>query len=159
MPELQGKPVSDKLAIYSSDNQIIKVPSISLTGSALDKIQRLKLGKVKEDSNKSQADSLALRVRVDSGGCHGFQYHFDIEEKGAQQDDIVFALDGTQNTNGNHKSNNTLSPQVYIDAISYPFLHKAEIDYQDELIGSSFKVIHNPNSQSECGCHISFQAK
>ncbi|KAI3635982.1 hypothetical protein MIR68_005863 [Amoeboaphelidium protococcarum] len=156
MPELQGKSVSDKLTIYSSDNQIIKVPSISLTGSALDKIQRLKSAKEKEDNNLQQADQLGLRVRVDSGGCHGFQYHFDIEEQGAQQDDIVFAMDGTQN---NIKSNNTQQPQVYIDAISYPFLHKAEIDYQDELIGSSFKVIHNPNSQSECGCHISFQAK
>ena len=49
--------------------------------------------------------------------------------------------------------------QVVVDAISYDYVKGAEIDYTQELIGSSFKISQNPNASSECGCKISFQAK
>jgi iron-sulfur cluster assembly accessory protein len=51
------------------------------------------------------------------------------------------------------------SAQVLIDAISYPYLANAEIDFTEELIGSAFKIANNPNASTECGCKISFQAK
>lgn len=48
---------------------------------------------------------------------------------------------------------------LLMDSVSYPFLAGAEIDFVDELIGTSFKISKNPNAESECGCKISFQAK
>ena len=44
---------------------------------------------------------------------------------------------------------------VLIDAMSLDFLHGAEIDFTDDLIGQAFKV-NNPNAAASCGCGTSF---
>jgi iron-sulfur cluster insertion protein len=80
-----------------------------------------------------------LRLSVSGGGCSGFQYHFELDEKAAD-DDLVVEQGGIK---------------VLIDATSLEFLHGAELDYADELIGASFKV-NNPNATSSCGCGTSF---
>ncbi|KAI3657308.1 hypothetical protein MP638_005009, partial [Amoeboaphelidium occidentale] len=84
-----------------------------------------------------------LRVKIDSGGCHGYQYGFEMTTK-KEDDDIIFKVDDVT---------------LLMDSVSYPFLAGAEIDFVDELIGTSFKISKNPNAESECGCKISFQAK
>lgn len=90
-------------------------------------------------SLSSQDTKEMLRVKIDSGGCHGYQYGFEMTRK-REDDDILFESGGAA---------------VLVDEVSYPFLAGAEIDYVDELIGSSFKVANNPNAESECGCKIS----
>jgi iron-sulfur cluster assembly accessory protein len=80
-----------------------------------------------------------LRLSVSGGGCSGFQYHFDLEDKPAE-DDLVIERDGVK---------------VLVDAVSLEFLDGAELDYIDELIGAAFKV-NNPNAKSSCGCGTSF---
>lgn len=84
-------------------------------------------------------DRLMLRVAVDGGGCNGFQYRFDFDEK-VNDDDTVFERDGVK---------------VVVDGISLDFLGDAEVDYKQELIGSYFAV-ENPNATSNCGCGTSF---
>ena len=44
---------------------------------------------------------------------------------------------------------------VLIDAVSVEYLAGSEIDYVDDLIGSSFKIA-NPNATASCGCGTSF---
>ena len=44
---------------------------------------------------------------------------------------------------------------VLIDPISLNYLAGSEIDFVDDLIGSSFKV-NNPNATASCGCGTSF---
>ena len=80
-----------------------------------------------------------LRLSVSGGGCSGFQYHFDLDDKRAD-DDLVIAQDGVE---------------VLVDSMSLGFLAGAELDYVDELIGAAFKV-NNPNAKSSCGCGTSF---
>ena len=80
-----------------------------------------------------------LRLSVSGGGCSGFQYHFELDDKAAG-DDLVIEQDGIK---------------VLIDATSLEFLQGAELDYADELIGAAFKV-GNPNAKSSCGCGTSF---
>lgn len=80
-----------------------------------------------------------LRLSVSGGGCSGFQYHFDLDEKAAS-DDIVIEEGGVK---------------VLVDSTSLDFLAGAELDYVDELIGAAFKV-NNPNAKSSCGCGTSF---
>ena len=87
----------------------------------------------------SSCESKTLRVAVKGGGCSGFQYVFKIVEK-VNEDDQVFEKDDCR---------------VIIDKKSLQFLEGAEIDYNEELIGSSFKII-NPNASSSCGCGTSF---
>jgi iron-sulfur cluster insertion protein len=47
------------------------------------------------------------------------------------------------------------SATVLIDPISLRYLDGARIDFVEDLIGSSFKVV-NPNATASCGCGTSF---
>jgi iron-sulfur cluster assembly accessory protein len=80
-----------------------------------------------------------LRVSVKGGGCSGFQYKFDTERERAE-DDIVIENSGAT---------------VLIDPISLNYMSGSEIDFVDDLIGSSFKV-NNPKATASCGCGTSF---
>ena len=44
---------------------------------------------------------------------------------------------------------------VLIDIMSQLYLAGSEIDFVEDVIGSSFQI-HNPNAKSECGCGTSF---
>ena len=80
-----------------------------------------------------------LRVSVAGGGCSGFQYKFDTEHAKAE-DDMVIERSGAT---------------VLIDPISLNYMAGSEIDFVDDLIGSSFKI-NNPNATASCGCGTSF---
>ena len=86
-----------------------------------------------------QKEGLMLRLSVQGGGCSGFSYKFDFEDKLAD-DDKIFETDGVK---------------LVVDDMSLEFLDGAEVDYVEELIGSSFKV-KNPNATASCGCGTSF---
>ena len=88
---------------------------------------------------KSEPAGSMLRVSVEGGGCSGFQYRFDFVGAKAN-DDIVVARDGVT---------------VLVDPVSAQYMAGAEIDYVDDLIGSSFKI-NNPVATSSCGCGTSF---
>lgn len=94
------------------------------------------------DSNPS----LALRITVESGGCHGFQYLMSLTNMKdvSQEDDTVF--EGSKNS------------KVVMDEPSLELLKGSKIDYTMELIGSQFKV-SNPHASSSCGCGTSFDIK
>ncbi|KAH7400919.1 hypothetical protein DE146DRAFT_611090 [Phaeosphaeria sp. MPI-PUGE-AT-0046c] len=89
--------------------------------------------------------NLALRVTIESGGCHGFQYLMDLTdlgEKPATEEDTVF-----QGEKGE---------KVVIDESSLELLNGSTVDYTMELIGSQFKITGIPGATSSCGCGSSF---
>ena len=86
---------------------------------------------------KDQSDY--FRITVLGGGCAGFQYKFDFDNK-KNDEDVLFKT-------------NKIS--VLVDKISLDLINGSRIDYVNELIGSSFKVT-NPKSSSSCGCGTSF---
>jgi iron-sulfur cluster assembly accessory protein len=88
---------------------------------------------------KGEPAGTMLRVSVEGGGCSGFQYKFDMDRDKAD-DDIVIERNAAV---------------VLIDPMSLGYLGGSEIDYVDDLIGASFKVI-NPNIKAACGCGTSF---
>ena len=91
------------------------------------------------DILKGEPSGTMLRVSVEGGGCSGFQYKFDIDRTRAA-DDLVISRDGAV---------------ILIDPVSVNYMAGSEIDFVDDLIGSSFKVI-NPNATASCGCGTSF---
>ena len=119
--------------------------------------------------SKDANPNLALRIQVQSGGCHGFQYIMSLttlppldpasssagEEitsvgtKVAQldEDDTVF---GTSDGSG---------AKVVMDGPSLELLKGSKIDFTMELIGSQFKIVDNPLATSSCGCGTSFDIK
>ena len=80
-----------------------------------------------------------LRISVTGGGCQGFQYNLDMENKSEKKDIII-------------KKNNAL---VIIDQNSLNLIKGSEIDFVEDLIGSRFKI-NNPKATSSCGCGTSF---
>ena len=86
-----------------------------------------------------ESKPMMLRLSVSGGGCSGFQYNFELDDK-QTDDDLVIEEGGVK---------------VLIDSTSLEFLKGSEIDYVDDLIGAAFKV-NNPNATSSCGCGSSF---
>ena len=76
-----------------------------------------------------------FRISVKGGGCSGFKYDFSFDEK----------IDDNDLTHNN----------VVIDKSSLDMIKGSQIDFSEELIGSTFKI-SNPKTKSSCGCGISF---
>lgn len=122
------------------------IPSIAALFDAFHQ----KLAQLNKESGKAEA----LRIGVVSGGCHGFQYTFELHDANKpREDDIVFDAELENPSSG------SATVRFLVDHISYPYLGGSEIDFVEELIGSSFTISQNPNAESECGCKVSFQAK
>lgn len=107
-------------------------------------------------SEKDNNPDLALRVAVESGGCHGFQYLMSLVNMADVDpaEDTVFeneevARPGSSG-GGNYKA------KVVMDEPSLELLKGSSIDYTMELIGSQFKVTGIPGATSSCGCGTSF---
>ena len=104
---------------------------ITISESAKTKIKDL----LYEEGNPN----LSLRTFVQGGGCSGFSYGFTFDEV-TNEDDFEIPLDEFK---------------ILVDAMSMQYLTGAEIDFKEELAGSSFSI-KNPNAQSTCGCGSSF---
>ena len=102
--------------------------TLTVDDSAVKRIEELRAAQGK--------DGLMLRVRVDGGGCSGFQYKLELtEEIGATEE--------------------TFENCVLSDDISLTFLKGATIKFDSGLIGAEFKI-DNPNAVAGCGCGTSF---
>ena len=95
--------------------------------------------RVSELIQAESGEGLMLRVAVSGGGCSGFQYGFSFDDT-VRDDDRTFQRDGVT---------------VVVDEVSLDLLAGSEIDFVEELIGSSFQI-RNPNASSSCGCGTSF---
>jgi len=87
------------------------------------------------------ADQGGLRVSVLPGGCSGFKYSLNIEER-ALEDDSVLDINGVR---------------VFVDGFSMQYLNGVTIDYTSSMQGSGF-TFNNPNATGGCGCGSSFTA-
>lgn len=102
--------------------------SLIIDNSAIERIKFLRT-----DQGKP---SLFLRVRVEGGGCSGFQYKLDLTED-KKNADLIFG------------------DVVLSDDISMGFLDGATVSFEEGLIGAEFKI-DNPNATAGCGCGTSF---
>lgn len=104
---------------------------VTMSAAAAAKVHSL----IQEQGNAE----LKLRVTVSGGGCSGFQYGFEFDEK-VNDNDTVVEKDGVT---------------MLIDRFSHQYIGGAEVDYLEGLEGARF-VINNPNAKSTCGCGSSF---
>ena len=76
-----------------------------------------------------------FRIAVKGGGCSGFKYDFSFDKE----------ID----------ENDLKHENIVIDKSSLEMLKGSQVDFAQELIGSSFKI-SNPKTKSSCGCGVSF---
>ena len=106
---------------------------VTLTKSALTRINEVR--------QKSQNRDKFLRISISGGGCSGFQYIFELDDKNLEGD-IEIAKDNSEII-------------AKTDEASMPFLQNAEIEFVKEL-GASYFRVNNPNAKANCGCGSSF---
>jgi len=94
---------------------------------------------VKDAMQREGLAGYGIRVGVQGGGCSGFQYSMDFEEK-AKDGDVTLEQGGVR---------------LYVDAMSSMYLQGVTIDYVQGLQGAGFKF-NNPNAKNTCGCGSSF---
>jgi iron-sulfur cluster assembly accessory protein len=93
--------------------------------------------------NKVADPGSCLRVVVESGGCSGFQYKFEIDSV-VNKDDRVFEKNGAC---------------VVIDCDSLELVRGSVVDFKTELIRSAFSISNNPQAENGCSCGASFNVK
>ena len=108
---------------------------ITLTEKALEQVRSF------IEQEEVPPETAGLRVSVMPGGCSGFKYGLNIEER-PLDDDIVVEQDGLR---------------VFVDAFSGQYLQGTEIDYVSTMQASGF-TFSNPNATGGCGCGESFSA-
>ena len=73
-----------------------------------------------------------LRLRVDGGGCSGFQYKFELTQE-QDADDVVFERDGAK---------------LLVDEGSLEMVRGSTVDFVEEMISSSFQARRTPFAAS-----------
>ncbi len=91
-------------------------------------------------SGAAEGEKLYLRVRVQGGGCSGFQNKLDLDPKFDEKTDHKFDCHGVE---------------VVVDKRSLLYLEGAVVDFHDDLNKRGFTVT-NPHAKSTCGCGSSY---
>ena len=109
--------------------------ALTLTDKAADEVRKFIA------AEQVPAETAGLRVSVLPGGCSGFKYSLNIEER-ALEDDMTFDLSGVR---------------IFVDGFSAQYLTGVTIDHVTSMQGSGF-TFNNPNATGGCGCGTSFTA-
>ncbi|CAA22453.3 Core domain-containing protein [Caenorhabditis elegans] len=86
-----------------------------------------------------------LRLEVDGGGCSGFEYKIRLDKK-INNDDLLWK----SSENG---------AEIVVDELSLGFLKGATVDFVEDLMKSSFRIVNNPIAEKGCSCGSSFAPK
>ncbi|MCA9657446.1 MAG: iron-sulfur cluster assembly accessory protein [Myxococcales bacterium] len=104
------------------------MPSITITGRAA-KVMR-------EQLQRRGTPQAKIRFGIRGGGCTGYSYLFEFEDKEPRDSDFVVVKDGVT---------------VIVDPKSMRVVDGTEIDFETGIRGHGFRF-NNPNVQDSCGC-------
>ena len=122
-------------------------------------------------------DSPLLRLSVESGGCSGFSYKFDVDDVVPTDKDQcgshaalrplrypdsgsplpIPCVSLTSFPVGARRVFERDGARLVIDDLSLDFVKGSTVTYTyGEMIGETFEVQDNPMSEGSCGCGVSF---
>jgi iron-sulfur cluster assembly protein len=114
-------------------------PPITVTEKAALEVKR-HISDMESRNELEHGAKLYLRVRVQGGGCSGFQNKLDLDQKYDEKSDHKFEFHGIE---------------VVVDKRSLLYLDGAVVDFHDDLNKRGF-TISNPSAKSTCGCGSSY---
>lgn len=106
----------------------VPVPTITITSRAA-KIMRDQLA-------RRGTPQALIRFGIRGGGCTGYSYLFEFEDRGPRSSDHSFTKDGVT---------------LVVDPKSMRMLDGTEIDFETGIRGHGFRF-NNPNTKDSCGC-------
>lgn len=130
--------VCDPVPVKGAEQAQAQVATISAPEKALVTLTPSAQEEVKRLIAEQNKPGLGLRLGVKGGGCSGFSYKLDFDQK--KEGDIAVTYDNFN---------------VYLDRKSTVYLRGITLDFQKGLAGKGF-VFHNPNATNTCGCGESF---
>lgn len=107
--------------------------AVTLTEKAASEIKRIR-------AESKIPEEFVLRVGVRAGGCSGWDYQFNFDDKADSTKDFVSEQHGVK---------------LAVDKRYDLHLDGTQIDFIDDLNRRGFKF-ENPNAQKTCGCGNSF---
>jgi iron-sulfur cluster assembly accessory protein len=111
---------------------------VTITDRAATEVQRA-IADYKAGGESADGE-LYLRLRVQGGGCSGFQNKLDLDPSFNEKLDHMF---------------DTAGIKVVIDKRSMLYLTGATVDFHDDLNKRGFSVT-NPQAKGSCGCGSSY---
>jgi len=114
-------------------------PPLVVTPRAAEEVKR-HIAHEQGNGNIEADATLYLRVRVQGGGCSGFQNKLDLDPKYDEKTDHKFDFHGIE---------------VVVDKRSLLYLNGAIVDFHDDLNKRGFTVT-NPQAKGTCGCGSSY---
>ena len=110
---------------------------LRISNSSLLKLDEL----YKKDQNR------IIRIVIDGGGCNGFQYKFLEDQVGniSTSSKDVLLID-PENQRG----------LLVFDLFSDFYIRGSDIEFENTILFSGFKIKNNPKAVSSCGCSKSF---
>jgi iron-sulfur cluster assembly protein len=96
---------------------------------------------IRRQRDKRGKPDSAIRIGIRGGGCTGFSYLFEWDDKEPRETDKVFEEHGVK---------------LVVDPKSYIYFQGTELDFVSSMMGHGFKF-NNPNVKGSCGCGESVQ--
>ncbi len=131
-PKDSSKLASDRRIAMATTQKTTPV-TLTLTDRAADEVRKFMA------DEKVAPETAGLRVGVLPGGCSGFKYSLNIEDK-PLDDDVVIETGGVR---------------CFVDGFSAQYLNGVTIDFKSNFQESGF-AFENPNATGGCGCGTSF---
>ncbi|MEL6895180.1 MAG: iron-sulfur cluster assembly accessory protein [Planctomycetota bacterium] len=97
-----------------------------------------KVAKFREDQNVSEEQY--LRIGIGAGGCSGFSYVFQFDEKFDEEKDTKMESNGVE---------------YVVDKKSALYLDEVTVGWHESAMQQGF-TFDNPNAVKSCGCGSSF---
>ncbi|PIC44682.1 hypothetical protein B9Z55_004968 [Caenorhabditis nigoni] len=85
-----------------------------------------------------------LRLEVDGGGCSGFEYKIRLDRK-MNDDDLLWRTE--------------TGAEIVVDEMSLGYIKGATVDFVEDLMKASFRIVNNPVAEKGCSCGSSFAPK
>ncbi len=95
--------------------------------------------KIKQMASKQGRPEPSIRIQVVGGGCSGLSYQFGFSDATGPKDKII----------------EQFGVKVSVDPRTLLYVAGSELDYEETLMKSGFKV-KNPNATVSCSCGESF---